>query len=150
MIRMRIPTKNDYELMSPIIKKYQINKSLLESSGKNTFIMIEKNKVIGLSRYFIYNKIGVINLMGYDIDFIDNSYRDAFFRGTLNLMLNNGLFEGIILTTKDNNSFYKNYGFEVVDKNIVTELKKKNLNLNTVVNAFRVDIESFFNKPCDE
>jgi hypothetical protein len=150
MIRMRIPTKNDYELMSPIIEKHQINKDLLQLSEKNTFIMIEKNKIIGLSRYFIYNKIGVINLMAYDIDLMDNSYRDAFFRGTLNLMLNNGLFEGIILTTKENNSIYKDYGFEAVDKNIIHELKKKNLNLNDVISAFRVDIESFFNKPCDE
>lgn len=150
MIRMRIPTKTDYELMIPIMKEYEIDQALLQSNEKNTFIMIEKNKVIGLSRHFVYNKTGVINLMAYDIEFMDNSYRDAFFRGTLNLMLNNGIFEGIILTTKVNDSFYKSYGFEAVDRNIILELKKKNLNLNEIVNAYRVEIDSFFNRPCNE
>lgn len=150
MIRMRIPTKTDYELMIPIMKKYEIDQALLQSNEKNTFIMIEKNKVIGLSRYFVYNKTGIINLMAYDLEFMDNSYRDAFFRGTLNLMLNNGIFEGIILTTKVNDSFYKNYGFEAVDKNMILELKKKNLNMNEIVNAYKVDIDSFFNRPCVE
>lgn len=148
MIRMRIPTKTDYELMLPIMEKYKISKDLLQSNNESSFIMIEKNKVIGLSKYFIHNKTGVINLMGYDLDFMDNSYRDAFFRGTLNLILNNGLFEGIIMTTKENDDFYKSYDFNSVDLKLLQELKKKNLNKNEIINAYQVDIDAFFNKPC--
>lgn len=148
MIRMRIPTKTDYELMLPIMNKYGISKEVLQSNNKSTFIMIEKNKVIGLSKYFTHNKTGVINLMAYDIDFMDNSYRDAFLRGTLNLMLNNGLFEGIILTTENNDDFYKTYGFKIVDENLFLKLKKKNLNINTIISAYKVDIDAFFNRPC--
>lgn len=149
MIRMRIPTTTDYELMLPIIKKYKINKNLLQSTNKSTFIMIEKNKVIGLSKYFVHKNIGVINLMGYDINFMDNSYRDAFFRGTLNLILNNGLFKAIIITTKENDDFYQGYNFEAVDPKLLKEIKTNNLNKNPMVNAYTVDIDAFFNRPCN-
>jgi hypothetical protein len=123
-------------------------KETLQKNNESTFIMIEKNQVIGLSKYFVHNKIGVINLMAYDIDFMDNSYRDAFFRGTLNLMLNNGLFEGIIMTTKANDAFYKGYDFNPVDKKLFETLKSNNLNTDPLVNAYKVDIEVFFNRPC--
>lgn len=149
MIRMRIPTTTDYELMLPIMEKYKISKDQLQSYNKSTFIMIEKNKVIGLSKYFVHDKIGVINLMGYDIDFMDNSYRDAFFRGTLNLILNNGLLRGIIMTTKENDNFYKDYNFDPVDFKLLQELKKKSLNKDEIVNAYQVDIDGFFNRPCN-
>ena len=148
MIRMRIPTETDYELMLPIMKKHIINKDLLQSNNESTFIMLEKRKVIGLSKYFIYNKIGVINLMAYNIDFMDNSYRDAFFRGTLNLILNNGLFEGIIMTTEENDAFYSRYDFNSIDKQLFQEIRKKNLNKKEIVNAYKVDIDAFFNRPC--
>jgi hypothetical protein len=135
--------------MLPMMKKYKLNKDRLQSIKESTFIMIEKNKVIGLSKYFSHKKSGVINLMAYDIDFMDNSYRDAFFRGTLNLMLNNGLFEGIIMTTKDNDAFYKGYKFERVEETLFKQLKIKNLNMDEVINAYKVDIDAFFNRPCE-
>jgi len=130
------------------MKKHIINKDLLQSNNESTFIMLEKRKVIGLSKYFIYNKIGVINLMAYNIDFMDNSYRDAFFRGTLNLILNNGLFEGIIMTTEENDAFYSRYDFNSIDKQLFQEIRKKNLNKKEIVNAYKVDIDAFFNRPC--
>jgi len=136
--------------MLPIMKKYKISEELLRSDNQSTFIMIEKNKIIGLSKYFIHNKIGVINLMAYDIDFMDNNYRDAFFRGTLNLMLNNGLYEGIIMTTEENDTFYKDYGFDFIEPSLLQLLKKNNLNRNSIKNAFKIDIEAFFNRPCME
>ena len=148
MIRMRIPTENDYDIMLPIMSKHGISKSVLTSNNESTFIMIEKDQVIGLSKYFIHNKIGVISLMAYTIDFMDNSYRDAFFRGVLNLMINNGLFKGIIMTTQDNDDFYKTYDFNPVDSDLLNRLKENNLNADKVVNAYKVDIDAFFNRPC--
>jgi hypothetical protein len=145
---MRIPTENDYDLMLPIMSKHDISKNVLTANNESTFIMIEKGQVIGLSKYFVHNKIGVINLMAYNINFMDNSYRDAFFRGVLNLMINNGLFEGIIMTTNENDDFYKGYNFKTVDMNLLQELKKNSLNTNEVVNAYKVDITAFFNRPC--
>ena len=150
MIRMRPPTTTDHELMKPILKKHGIDQKLLFEDENNIFIMLEKNKVIGLSNYFSYHHKGVINLMAYDLPFMDNSYRDAFFRGTLNLILNNGLFEAIVMTTKENDDFYRSYGFESIDKKILQALKKKNLNTNEVINAYTVDIDAFFNRPCQK
>lgn len=149
MIRMRIPTKSDYKLMAPIIEKHHINIKSLNSNKDEVFIMIEKNKIIGLSEYYSFEEYGVIDLMCYDIDFIDNSYRDAFFRGTLNLILNNGLFDAIILTTKENHKFYENYGFEAVEESLMSSLKKRNLYSTDVIGAFKIDIEAFFNRPCN-
>ncbi len=148
MIRMRPPTTTDHELMKPIMEKHALDQKSIFEDENNIFIMLEKNKVIGLSNYFSYHRKGVINLMAYDMPFMDNSYRDAFFRGTLNLILNNGLFESILLTTKENDSFYRTYGFESIDKKTFQSLKKKNLNTNEIINAYKVDIERFFNRPC--
>ena len=150
MIRMRPPTTTDHELMKPILKKHALDQKLLLQDENNSFIMLEKNKVIGLSNYFSYHQKGVIHLMAYDMTFMDNDYRDAFFRGTLNLMLNNGLFEAIVMTTKANDSFYRTYGFESIDEEILQALKKKNLNTNEVINAYTVDIDAFFNRPCQK
>jgi len=148
MIRMRIPTQNDYKSMASILKKYSINEKEFISNEKQVFIMIEKNKVIGLSKYQPFEKYGVIDFIGYDIDFLDNSYRDAFFRGTLNLIMNNGLFKAIVLTTKENHNFYETYGFDSVEETSVEELKEENIYTSEIIGGFKIDIERFFNRPC--
>ncbi|MEA1974721.1 MAG: hypothetical protein U9N10_04070 [Bacillota bacterium] len=149
MISIRQIKYTDLKKMNEILKKYNLNESDLINNLDTSLIMIENEIIIGLSMYEnIDDEFGVINFTGYNIPFMDNNYRDGLYRATLNHMLYNGLEFGVILTTSSNFSFYNKLNIEKLDTKEVESLKILNRNSEEVVTAFKVEIDSFFNRPC--
>ncbi|MDM8534207.1 hypothetical protein QUF55_05815, partial [Clostridiaceae bacterium HSG29] len=112
-------------------------------------VMCENNEIIGLSIYKnIDNEFGLITFMGYDIPFMDVNYRDGLYRSTLNHMLVNDIDFGTILVTDENYKFYKKLNIEELKKDEFIKLEIFNKNSLEAISAFKVGIDSFFNRPC--
>lgn len=150
MIKIRKIENEDFVKIDNIINKYDLKKEYIKDEKDNTVIMLDGKKITGLS---VYKKIeedtGLIVFIGYDVDFITKSYRDGFFRSILNSILYNKMKSAIIMADKENDDFYKSYGFEKVDENKIQDLKKHFKNKNEVISGYKISIEDFFNKPCN-
>ena len=147
MIEMRKIEKKDSKLLNQFLETKDINKKFIENNFNSTVIMIESNKIIGLSVYKTIDKLtGIISYIGYNKDFLTPEYKDGFFRSILNVMLRNGLFYCIILTNKNNYNFYKKYNFDSLSKN-KKYIKYIKINDN-IAKGYKVNIQKFFNRPC--
>ncbi len=149
MISIKQIINDDLINIDKIIKKYDLDREYLNNHIKTTLIMRENNKIIGLSIYEnIENEFGLITFMGYDIPFLDINYRDGLYRSTLNHMLVNDIDFGTILVTNENYEFYRKLDIKELDKEEFIKLKMFNKNNQEAISAFKVEIDSFFNRPC--
>lgn len=146
MIRMGTLSISSKEKLKPILAKHQISHSDIIEYQEHMFIMIENNKITGLSVYDRLNEdTAVIFLMAYDIDFINKEYRDGFFRGTVNFLHQRGYTKGVILTHQENNAFYKGYDFNTYESQDILNKYRK---YNDFIEAYAFKILEFFNRPC--
>ncbi|MGM0379263.1 MAG: hypothetical protein ACQEQE_05915 [Bacillota bacterium] len=147
MIEMRKIEKKDNKLLDQFLKNKDISEKFIEKNFKNTVIMIENKKIIGLSVYKKIDKLtGIISYIGYNKDFLTPDYKDGFLRAILNVMLRNGIFYSVLLANKKNYEFYKTYNFDLLKKNenYIKYLKEN----HNIVAGFKVNIQKFFNRPC--
>lgn len=146
MIRMGTLSISSKEELKPILLKNDLFDLDVSKYEDEMFIMVEKSKVTGVSIYKALDPdTAVIFLMAYSIDFINDAYRDGFFRGTVNFLHQRGFKKGIILTNQRNNEFYKTYNFDVYDE-------KSNLKscseFRDYKEAYVFTITDFFSRPC--
>lgn len=147
MIEMRKIEKNDNKLLKEFLENKKISKDFIDKNFKNTVVMLENKKMIGLSVYKKVDKLtGIISYIGYNKDFLTPEYKDGFFRAILNVMLRNGIFYSIILTNKKNYDFYNSYNFNSLD-NLEKYIEYLKHNKN-ITDGYKVNIQKFFNRPC--
>jgi hypothetical protein len=149
MIKIKKIENEDLPNIENILKKNKLDEKILVNHMDTSMVMIEDGKIIGLSIYEnIKNEFGLITFIGYDLAFMDNNYRDGLYRATLNHMLYNGIEIGIILVKNDNFSFYNKLKIDKLKQSETDELKLASNYSDEVVAAFKVNIDSFFNRPC--
>lgn len=146
MVKMRKINKNDLDNIKKLINKYSLTEGYILENINSIMIMIENDTIIGLSIYKkISDSIGIITFTGYDMPFLTDEYKDGFFRATLNSILYNKMHIAIMPLGKDEKYFD---AFKFKNNNIL-EYKKYLIKDKKYEKCYEIEIQEFFNRPCN-
>lgn len=129
MLLARKPkTQAEDELSNEILKQYDIEDEFEIASVK--YLLIIDEEIVGLSKVYVKNDIGVLKYVVIRKDYIGDNLGDALLRSILNYCINNGI-KTIYFSEK--NSYLVKKGF--------SESKKQGFSLE-------IDLDEFFKAPC--